>query len=87
MPLNPDVLAANIKALLTSLPMGNGIVSASVSGASGPDGTITTTCVPKPGPIMMDPAMADTIAKAVATAVVTHITTMALVDITTGMIK
>lgn len=87
MPLNPAALAADIKAQLAAIPMGTGILSATVAGAPGPNGTVNTSCAPVPGPMIMDPGMANAIAQAVAIAVVKHITTMALVDITSGMIK
>jgi|WetSurSiteA1Bulk_404760.scaffolds.fasta_scaffold19683_3 hypothetical protein len=86
MPLNPVALAADIKALLVTIPMGTGVVSASVAGTPGPDGTMNTSCSAVPGPILMDPGLANTIAQAVATAVVKHLTTMAVVNPTTGAI-
>ena len=87
MPLNPVALAADIKASLATISMGDGILSASVDGVAGEDGTMETTCTPTPGPVYMNAGMANAIAQAVANAVVKHLTTMALVDISTGMIK
>lgn len=87
MPLNPAALAADIKSLLVTIPMGTGVVSAAVNSAPGPNGTVNASCATTPGAMLMDSGLANTIAQAVAQAVVRHITTMALVDVTSGMIK
>lgn len=79
MPLNSATLSSAIKAKLIALPMGTGVISASVGGAAGKDGTMTTTMTPTVGPMKMDPGMAAVIADAVAEAVVIHLQTCAVV--------
>lgn len=79
MPLDPAALEGLIAAKLASTPIGTYPKKTTISSTPAADGTVATTAVPEPAQMYLDPGISQAIAKAVATSVVAHLLSNAVV--------